>query len=107
MPIIQIKQPDGTRVALEVPLGSSIMRAAVDARVVGIIGECGGAAMCGTCHVFVDEAWLDRLPPVSINEDDLLDGTATERRPNSRLGCQIHMTSELEGLELQLPASQR
>ena len=107
MPVIHLIAHDGTAMPLQVPEGHSVMQAAVAAGLRGIIGECGGAAMCGTCHVFVDEAWLDRLPPISINEDDLLDGTATERRPNSRLGCQIRMTSELEGLELQLPASQR
>lgn len=107
MPTIHIKQPDGTPVTLEVPVGSSIMRAAVDAGVAGIIGECGGAAMCGTCHIRVDEAWLARLPAMSRNEDDLLDGTAAERRPNSRLGCQVRMTPELEGLTLELPECQR
>ncbi len=107
MPTIHITQPDGTSVPLEVPLGSSVMRAAVDAQVTGIIGECGGAAMCGTCHVFVDEAWRDRLPPMSQNEDDLLDCTAAPRQANSRLGCQLRMTAELAGLALSLPDCQR
>jgi ferredoxin, 2Fe-2S len=107
VPTIHITQPDGTSVPLEVPLGSSVMRAAVDAQVTGIIGECGGAAMCGTCHVFVDEAWRDRLPPMSQNEDDLLDCTAAPRQANSRLGCQLRMTAELAGLALSLPDCQR
>lgn len=107
MTVIHITQPDGQRVDLEVPEGISIMRAAVDACVDGIVGECGGAAMCGTCHVFVDPAWLDRLQPMRQNEDELLDCTATPRQSNSRLGCQLRMKAELEGLSLQLPASQR
>ncbi len=107
MPTIHITQPDGTSVPLEVPLGSSVMRAAVDAQVTGIIGECGGAAMCGTCHVFVDEAWRDRLPPMSQNEDDLLDCTAAPRQANSRLGCQLRMPAALAGLALSPPDCQR
>lgn len=107
MPLIHITQPDGTAVTLDVPVGSSIMRTAVDAQVNGIIGECGGAAMCGTCHVYIDEAWRERLSPMSRNEDDLLDCTAAERRPGSRLACQLRMTPQLEGLALQLPECQR
>lgn len=107
MPIIHITQPDGAKVALEVPLGSSVMRAAVDAQLSGIIGECGGAAMCGTCHVLVKEDWRDRLPPMSQNEDDLLDCTAAPRQANSRLGCQLRMTAELSGLALRFPDRQR
>lgn len=107
MPIIHITQADGTAVTLEVPLGSSVMQAAVDAQVNGIIGECGGAAMCGTCHVFVDDDWQDRLQPMSRNEDDLLDCTAAPRQANSRLGCQLRMTEELAGLRLVLPDCQR
>jgi 2Fe-2S ferredoxin len=84
-----------------------VMRSAVDLGVNGIIGECGGAAMCGTCHVLVDEQWLDRLPPMSQNEDELLDCTATPREWGSRLACQLRMTAELDGLALQLPERQR
>lgn len=107
MPLIHITQPDGRRIALEVPVGSSIMRSAVDAGIDGIIGECGGAAMCGTCHVLVDESWRSRMPAMQQNEDDMLDCTAAERKPNSRLGCQLRMTRELEGLSLSLPDRQR
>jgi 2Fe-2S ferredoxin len=107
MPIVHVTQPDGRAADLEVPVGSSVMRAAVDAGTPGIIGECGGAAMCGTCHVLVDPAWLDRLRPMSRNEDDLLDCTAAPRQPNSRLGCQLRMHEELDGLRLSLPDRQR
>ncbi len=107
MPTVHVQRSDGSTQVLQVPLGSSIMRAAVDAGVSGIIGECGGAAMCGTCHVFIDPAWADRLPPPSLNEDDLLEGTAVERRPTSRLSCQLRMTEALDGLRLSLPDFQR
>jgi ferredoxin, 2Fe-2S len=107
MPVVNVLQPDGSRVALEVAIGSSVMRAAVDAGVKGIVGECGGAAMCGTCHVLVDEQWLDRLPPMQRNEDELLDCTAASREWTSRLGCQLRMTEALDGLCLRMPERQR
>ncbi|TFZ02832.1 (2Fe-2S)-binding protein [Ramlibacter henchirensis] len=107
MPIVHMTVPSGKRIELEVKTGTPIMRAAVDAGTEGIIGECGGAAMCGTCHVLVDEAWLDRLPLMSQNEDDMLECTAVPRQANSRLSCQLRMTEELEGLELTLPERQR
>src|SRR5262245_48589432 len=107
MPTVHITLPSGGHVRLEVPAGTSIMRAALDAQTDGIIGECGGAAMCGTCHVLVDPAWLERLPPISRNEDDMLDGTAAPRQMNSRLGCQLKMVEEWDGLQLTLPERQR
>ncbi|MDQ2801504.1 MAG: 2Fe-2S iron-sulfur cluster-binding protein, partial [Pseudomonadota bacterium] len=69
----------------------------------GILAECGGVMSCATCHVYVDPAWLDRLPPPSTDEDDMLDNTAAERRANSRLSCQIKMAPELDGLRVQVP----
>jgi ferredoxin, 2Fe-2S len=72
----------------------------------GILAECGGGAVCGTCHVYVDDAWIDRLPCVGIDEDALLEGVTAERRPNSRLSCQIKIVPELDGLVLWLPERQ-
>lgn len=107
MPIVNVTLPAGTQVQLEVSAGSTFMRAAVDATTEGIIGECGGAAMCGTCHVMVDPDWLERLPAMSQNEDEMLDCTAAPRQPNSRLGCQLRITADLDGLALALPDRQR
>ena len=107
MPTVHVTLPGGQPVDLEVRTGASFMRAAVDAGTEGIVGECGGAAMCGTCHVLVDPAWLERLPPMRRNEDELLDCTAAPRQPNSRLGCQLRMSAELDGLRLKLPERQR
>ena len=86
--------------------GASAMEVARIAGLDGIIAECGGGAMCATCHVYVDEAWLGQLPAMDDNEDALLDGTAAERRPNSRLSCQIRLTPQLDGLILHLPEQQ-
>jgi len=62
--------------------------------------------MCATCHVYVDEAWLARLPAMGGDEDALLDGAAAERRTNSRLSCQIKLAADLDGLVLNLPDRQ-
>ena len=62
--------------------------------------------MCATCHVYVDESWLGRLPAMGSEENALLDGAAAERRPTSRLSWQIKLTPELDGLVLRLPDRQ-
>ncbi len=82
------------------------MLAALSHGVDGIVAECGGNAVCATCPVYVEAAWLDKLSPVGADEDDLLDGAAAERLPNSRLSCQIRITPELDGLVLRLPDRQ-
>ena len=86
--------------------GESAMQAATRHGLDGILAECGGNAMCATCHVYVDENWIARLPAMAEDEDALLDGTAAERLPNSRLSCQIRVTPDLDGLVLKLPARQ-
>jgi 2Fe-2S ferredoxin len=75
------------------------MEAAIDNGVAGIVAECGGACACATCHAYVADAWLPRLRPVEEMEDAMLD-SAEDRRPNSRLTCQIEVTEELDGLEV-------
>jgi 2Fe-2S ferredoxin len=72
----------------------------------GIVAECGGNAVCATCHIYVDRDHIERLPPMGADEDALMEGTASERRPNSRLSCQIIVTAELEGLVVILPDRQ-
>ena len=92
---------------LEVPEGHSVMQAAVAAGVRGIVGECGGSAMCATCHVYIDPAWLGRLKPALSNELEMLECTSSERRPESRLSCQVKVHAGLEGLVVRLPATQQ
>jgi 2Fe-2S ferredoxin len=106
MPTITFVNPDGTREDVAATNGDSAMQAATMHGVHGIVAECGGNAMCATCHVYVDEGWLGRLPTMSSDEDALLDGTAADRRSNSRLSCQIRIDPELDGLVLQLPERQ-
>lgn len=106
MPTITYIQPDGSSQAVEVASGTSVMQAAVSNGVPGIVGECGGSAMCATCHVHVEPGHDDKLPPVSDNEAEMLEFAATERQENSRLGCQLVMSDALDGLVVKLPESQ-
>ncbi|SPP99259.1 MULTISPECIES: 2Fe-2S iron-sulfur cluster-binding protein [Bradyrhizobium] len=106
MPAITFIHPDGKSIRIETVGGESAMQAATRHGLDGILAECGGNAMCATCHVYVDEAWLVRLPAMADDEDALLDGTAAERLPNSRLSCQIDITPELDGLVLRMPERQ-
>jgi ferredoxin, 2Fe-2S len=106
MPSIIFIHPDGSRRPIEASVGESAMQAATRHDVSGILAECGGNAMCATCHVYVDEAWLARLPVMGGDEDALLDGAAAERQGNSRLSCQIKLAADLDGLVLSLPDRQ-
>jgi 2Fe-2S ferredoxin len=88
-----------------VPAGWSLMEGAVKNLVPGIDADCGGACACATCHVYVDPAWLDKLPPKQEMEETMLD-FAQDVRPNSRLSCQITVTPALDGLVVRTPKSQ-
>lgn len=106
MPVITFIHQDGSEQRIEANVGESAMQAATRHGVNGIVAECGGNAMCATCHVYADETWLARLPAMSGDEDALLDGAAAERRPTSRLSCQIKLAADLDGLVLRLPDRQ-
>ena len=96
----------GTVHAVEAEEGISAMEAAVRNSVPGIDGDCGGAAACATCHVYVDPAWIARTGQAGEGmEKDMLD-FAEDVHENSRLACQIKLTSDLDGLVLRLPEKQ-
>jgi 2Fe-2S ferredoxin len=99
-------EPTGQQVTVDVTEGWSLMQAATAHGVEGIVGECGGSCACATCHCYVDEARLADLPPPSPGELDMLANVAAERRPNSRLSCQIKASAALEGLTVTLPETQ-
>lgn len=101
-----LTDPDGHRHTVQARAGTSLMRAAVDAGVQGIAADCGGCLTCATCHVYVDDAWLARLAPPDADEQAMLEMTASERRPGSRLSCQIALAPALDGLQVQLPPAQ-
>lgn len=83
----------------------TLMKAAVDNNIPGILADCGGACSCATCHVYVNEGWLDRLEEPTETEKDMLD-FAYDSRPNSRLSCQVELKSELDGLFVRVPERQ-
>ena len=99
------KNRAGKETVLEGRDGWSVMEILRDGGL-DIAAECGGACACATCHCYVDEARLGELPAPSAGELDMLENVAAERRPNSRLACQIKATAALEGLIVHLPEMQ-
>ena len=97
---------DGSSREVEVAVGRSLMLGATINGVAGIEADCGGTLSCATCHVYVDPAWVDRLPEPEQMEVELMGGVAAERRPNSRLSCQLLITEALDGLTVEVPARQ-
>jgi 2Fe-2S ferredoxin len=97
---------DGTEHRIASRPGQSLMRAAVAAGIEGIAADCGGTLSCATCHVFVDPAWLPRLPAPSADERAMLEMTAAPAGATSRLSCQIPLDATLDGLIVRLPDRQ-
>jgi 2Fe-2S ferredoxin len=107
MPRVIYVSAKGDAREVDVPVGTTLMAAALKNGIDGIVAECGGVCMCSTCHVFVDENFFGRLPPAQDTEEAVLEIAAEERRPTSRLSCQIKVTDELDGLTVRLPERQR
>ena len=105
MPKIIFTEPDGKRREIDAPAGISLMEAARQHGVQGIVAQCGGACACATCHVYIEAAWLPRLEPREDMEEGMLE-TAWEVRDNSRLSCQIQVTAKLDGLQVTVPQQQ-
>ena len=98
-------QPDGTSQTVAAEAGLTVMEAARQNNIAGIEAECGGACACATCHVYVDEAWKDKVGAPAAMEEDMLD-FAFDVRPESRLSCQIKISDALDGLVVRVPAKQ-
>jgi len=105
MPKITYKDKDGESKTIEVENGLSVMEGAIQNDIPGIDADCGGAMACATCHVYVEEKWLDKLPKTEEAEVDMID-MAHEPKKNSRLSCQLIITDELEGLIVTTPEKQ-
>lgn len=105
MPKVTYIEHSGAEHEIEVPIGLSVMRGAVDNNVPGIDADCGGECACATCHVYVDEAWLAKTGDQSEQERSMLSFAATAQ-PNSRLSCQIPVSEALDGLVVRLPEAQ-
>ena len=96
---------DGQKHEIDVANGLTVMEGAVQNDIPGIDADCGGSMACATCHVYVKEDWVPKLPNKETGEDDMLD-QAYEPKANSRLSCQIIVSDELNGLVIHLPEKQ-
>lgn len=105
MPVVTYVDHQGHAYEAEVNVGQSAMEGAVNNGIDGIVAECGGACVCATCHVIVEDAWTELTGPASDDENMMLEASS-ERHKNSRLSCQLIVTEEMDGLVLNMPASQ-
>jgi 2Fe-2S ferredoxin len=107
MPKVTYVEFNGTEHVVDVPVGTSVMRGAVDNNIPGIDADCGGECACATCHVYVDSDWLPKVgTPASGSQEASMLSFAALAEPNSRLSCQINMTDELDGLLVRMPEGQ-
>jgi len=104
-PKITYTDSSGTVRTVDAENGSTVMETALRNNIPGIEAECGGACACATCHVYVDEAWREKVGGPSPMEEDMLD-FGYDVRPNSRLSCQIKVSDELDGLVVSTPDKQ-
>ena len=105
MPKITYIEHNGKSHTIDVANGLSVMEGAVQNNIPGIDADCGGGMACATCHVYVKEEWLNKLPTKEDGEEDMLD-MAFEPKNNSRLSCQLIVSDELDGLEVNIPSQQ-
>lgn len=107
MPLITYVEHDGTRHPVEVDEEMNLMEGATLNMIPGVEGICGGICSCATCHCYVDDAWADKIPAKEAGEQEMLDGANPEYiKPQSRLGCQVVVTADMDGMEVLLPAEQ-
>ncbi|WP_433279469.1 2Fe-2S iron-sulfur cluster-binding protein [Pseudonocardia xinjiangensis] len=105
MPSITYVNDDGSQQTVQVAVATSLMKAALANQVPGIVGECGGSATCGTCHVYLDHS-TEQFAPPSDDEEDMLEWTAAPRAENSRLSCQLVPTQDGAELVVRVPVKQ-
>jgi 2Fe-2S ferredoxin len=105
MPKITFIQFDGTETSIDAEIGNTVMNTALDNLIPGIDADCGGECSCATCHVLVDESWMEKVGQPSDAEESMLD-LNPDRATNSRLSCQINVSDDLDGLIVNLPEFQ-
>jgi 2Fe-2S ferredoxin len=106
MPKVSFLRLDGTEVVVDVPDATSVMQAAVSNGVTEVVAECGGTLACATCHVYVLDEYLDVLPSIGEDEEEMLDYTASPREAGSRLSCQLPLGPDLDGIAVRVPPEQ-
>jgi 2Fe-2S ferredoxin len=105
MPKVTYNTDDNQTYTIDIQNGLTVMEGAVQNDVPGIDADCGGGMACATCHVYVNDEWLDKLPTKEDGEEDMLD-MAFEPNRFSRLSCQVLVSDELDGLTVSLPSKQ-
>ena len=105
MPKITYIDNEGNSKTIDVENGLSVMEGAIQNNIPGIDADCGGSMACATCHVYVEEKWLNKLPKAEDSEVDMID-MAFEPKKNSRLSCQLTVTNELDGIIVTTPEKQ-
>ena len=105
MPKITYQDQKGNSKTIEVENGLSVMEGAIQNDIPGIDADCGGSMACATCHVYVEETWLSKLPKIEDAEVDMID-MAYEPKKNSRLSCQLIVSDDLDGLIVTTPEKQ-
>ena len=105
MPKITYIESNGTAHTVDAEVGATVMETAIKNAVPGIEAECGGACACATCHVYIEDAWREKVGGPSPMEEDMLD-FGYDVRPNSRLSCQIKVADTLDGLTVRIPERQ-
>lgn len=107
MPHVTFIQPDGASATVEAADDATLMHVALRHAIPRIEAECGGQNICATCQVYVAPEWVAAAGPANADEEDMLHDLAVERRPESRLACQVRMSPALDGLVVHVPARQR
>ncbi|MFY8170964.1 MAG: 2Fe-2S iron-sulfur cluster-binding protein [Candidatus Fonsibacter sp.] len=105
MPKITYIEHNGKEHQIEMPIGYSIMEGAIKNSIPGIDADCGGSCACATCHVYVDENFLNKIPKAQESEQDMID-FVQDADKSSRLSCQIIITNDLDGIVVRMPKKQ-
>jgi 2Fe-2S ferredoxin len=105
MPKVIYIEYSGKEHQIDLPIGFSIMEGAIKNSIPGVDADCGGSCACATCHVYVDEKYLSKIPTAQEAEKDMLD-FVNETNNSSRLSCQIMMNNELDGIIVRMPKKQ-
>ena len=104
--LLKFQNSEGTVISVDAVIGDSVMETAVKHDIDDIVAECGGSLICATCHVYLDDETMSLFEPPEDAELDMLEGTAAERRENSRLSCQLVLTEKLAGHTIHTPEAQ-
>jgi 2Fe-2S ferredoxin len=106
LPKVNYIESDGTKHSFDIESGQSVMQGAVANGLTGIVADCGGGMACATCHVYVDEGWMDVIPQADDMEREMLDCVAATRNTSSRLSCQIEVSDAIDNLIVRIPETQ-